>query len=88
MLVASATALKQEGAKNKKSLGNPTISATKTTATDTVNSTGTLEWKFKNVRKTTMCLDTRGKYGWCKLHGRKNKKRVQNGMYMLHPHNH
>ena len=87
VLIALFTALKQERANNKKIPGNPTISATKTPTTDPVNSTGPPAWKFKNFGKTTTCPDARAKYDWCKLHGRE-KKVVQNGMYMPHPHNH
>ena len=35
-----------------------------------------------------MCPDTGSKYKLCKLHGRKNEKGVQDGMYMPCPHNH
>ena len=88
VMVDLATALKQELAKNKKRPVKPTISATKTPATETGNSTGPPAWKFKNVRKTTTCPDTGSNYEWCKINDRKHEKGVQNGIYMPHPHNH
>ena len=72
VLVALATDLKQEGAKNKKIPENPTSSATNTLATETGNSTGPPTWKVKKFRNTTTCPDTVAKYEWCKLRGRKN----------------
>ena len=80
VMVALATALKQERAKNKKSPGKPKSSVTKTPATETGNATGPPAWRFKNFGKTTTCPDTGAKYEWCKIHGRKSEKCIQNGM--------
>ena len=82
------TAIKQERANNKKSPCNPTRSATRATATEPGNSNVQPAWKFKNFGKITTYPDTGVKYKWCKLRGRVNDKGVQNGIYMLHPHNH
>ena len=62
VMVALATALKQERAKNKKSPGKPNSSVTNTPATETGNSTGPPAWRFKNFGKTTTCPDTGAKY--------------------------
>ena len=88
VLVDLATALKQEHANNNKSPGIPIRSATKTPVIEPVNSTVPPAWTFNSAEKTPTCPNTGAKYKWYKLHGRKNEKDVQNGIYMPHKHNH
>ena len=85
IMVALATALKQELAKNRKSPGNPTSSATKTPATDPGNSATLPAWKFKNAGKTTAFPDNKAKYECCKLHIRKNENGYRTACVCLPP---
>ena len=87
VLIALATALKQERAKNKKQ----STDARAATTANTNAKTGKAvipEWKFKNVGKITKCPVTGDKFEWCPHHGRKDENGKQKGMYMPFPHFH
>ena len=88
VLAALATTLRKERAKNKNIPGNPTSSVNKNPATEPGNSTDLRHGNLRMLGRPLSALILVASTSGASFTVGKKKKRVQNGMYMPHPHNH